>query len=244
MVAVEILQQMGMLVSVADDGKQAVQMARQGGYDAILMDIQMPGMDGYQATAQIRKDMGSKNALLPIIAMTANALNGDNQKALEAGMDDYVSKPVDVTQLASVLARWVDREPAQRSAEIIPHEPIGAGQGELPATLDSIDMVSALTRLGDNKALYRRILLMFHAEHAQDVPAIHAALQSNDLELAQRLAHSLKGLAGTVGADELRAVSKDLEMAIAQGNTKFYESYLAQLEQKLALVMAAIARMV
>jgi CheY-like chemotaxis protein/HPt (histidine-containing phosphotransfer) domain-containing protein len=259
MVAVEILQQMGLLVSVAEDGEQAVQMAGQGGYDAILMDIQMPGMDGYQATAQIRgTNLRSDPDQIPIIAMTANALNGDSQKAMEAGMSDYLSKPVDVAQLARVLARWLDQPSLESEAEPgtdcqptdDPQEPIlaqafareaRAGQDLLPAALDSIDMLSALTRLGDNKALYRRILLMFRAEHSQDGTAIWTALQSNDPELAQRLAHNLKGLAGTVGADGLRAAAKNLEMAIAEGNEPDYEDLLVQVEQKLAEVMASIA---
>ncbi len=260
MVAVEILQQMGLLVSVADDGEQAVQMAGQGNYDAILMDIQLPGMNGYQATAQIRgTNLRSDPDQIPIIAMTANALNGDSQKALEAGMSDYISKPVEVAQLASVLARWLDHpsfetalgkqsQPTDDPQAVFPvmsHPPKSrAGLDLLPATLDSIDMVSALARLGDNKVLYRSMLLMFHAEHTQDVPAIRAALQSNDLELALRLAHTLKGLAGSVGADELRAVAKNLEMAIAEEKEPVYQEYLAQVEQKLALVMASIARLV
>ena len=258
MVAVEILQQMGLLVSVADDGEQAVQMAGQGGYDAILMDIQMPGINGYQATAQIRKNRRSNAAELPIIAMTANALNGDSQKALDSGLDDYVSKPVDVAQLASVLARWLDHpsheteseqdnQPTDDPQDAIPvlasASEARADQDLLPAALESIDMVSALARLGNNKELYRRLLLMFHADHTQDGTAIRAALQSNDLELARRLAHTLKGLAGTVGADELRAVAKELEMAIAEGNESFHEEYLAQVEQKLAIVMISIARL-
>jgi CheY-like chemotaxis protein/HPt (histidine-containing phosphotransfer) domain-containing protein len=269
LVAVEILQQMGLLVSVADDGEQAVQMAGQGNYDAILMDIQMPGMNGYQATAQIRKNRRSNAVELPIIAMTANALDGDNQKALDSGLDDYIPKPVDVAQLASVLARWLDHPSLENGAEPgkesqptddpqvgIPilasppefragyHPDDRAGQDLLPAALDSLDMVSALARLGDNKVLYRRMLLMFHAEHEQDVPAIRAALHSNDLKLARRLAHTLKGLAGSLGADELRAVAKDLEMAIAEGNEPAYEDLLSQVEQKLAVVMTSIATMI
>jgi CheY-like chemotaxis protein len=286
MVAVEILQQMNMLVSVASSGEQAVQMAGLGDFDAILMDINMPGMDGYQATAQIRElvpelalsspqhsgvgrgagKLAPNQALnqIPIIAMTAYALDNDSQKALEAGMDDYVSKPVNVVQLASVLLRWLDgprtiwQNPQYKSVDS-PQNPVSADppalsipgaaiwpestpqQEFLPAALDAIDMASALTRLADNKNLYRRLLVMFHSEHAQDVQAIRTALQRNDLELARRLAHNLKGLAGTVGADELNAAAKKLEMAIAEENPQVNESNLAQCEQKLAVVITSIA---
>ena len=181
---------------------------------------------------------------LPIIAMTAYALDGDSQKALDSGMNDYISKPVDVTQLTNVLARRLRPKTVQPGAEINLREPVIPNQDELPERLDSIDMVSALARLDNRKVLYRKLLLMFHAEHEQDVPAIRAALVSNNLELARRLAHTLNGLAGTVGADELRAVAKDLEMAIAKGNTQLYEPDLAQVEQKLAVVMASIATLV
>jgi len=107
--------------------------------------------------------------------------------------------------------------------------------------MDSIDMVSALARLGDNRVLYRRMLLMFREDHNKDVPAIRAALQSNDRELARRLAHTLKGLAGSIGADELREVSKDLEKAIAEEKAPAYEGLLSRVEQKVAVVMASIA---
>jgi CheY-like chemotaxis protein len=234
-------------------------------FDAVLMDIQMPGMDGYQVTARIRQDPRYSAAQLPIIAMTAHALESDRRKSLEAGLSDYISKPVDVTNLANVLLRWVHPEPAQAESvaatiiqasdhahtlqavedhpEYLPQDPVGSKRDELPAALDSLDMVAALARLGDNKVLYRRMLLMFHAEHEQDVQAIRSALESNDLELARRLAHTLKGLAGSVGADELRAVAKQLETAIAQGKEPVYGELLAQVEQKLAVIMTSIARL-
>jgi CheY-like chemotaxis protein/nitrogen-specific signal transduction histidine kinase len=109
LVAKELLENMGLRVSVASNGEEAVEMVKTAQFDAVLMDIQMPGMDGYQASAQIRQNQ-NKNALhLPIIAMTANAMESDRQKALDAGLNDYISKPVDVKQLALVLLRWVIR---------------------------------------------------------------------------------------------------------------------------------------
>jgi len=266
LVAMDMLLGMGLRVSIANDGEEAVAMVKKDHFDAVLMDIQMPGMDGYQATAQIRAYAHMNAALLPIIAMTANAMESDRQKALEAGMNDYVAKPVDVAKLASVLARWLDHpsletepekdsQPTDDPKKAIlalaspPESRSGyqavdcSGQDLLLVALDSLDMVSALARLGNNKELYRRLLLMFLAEHAQDGTAIRAALKSNDIELAQRLAHNLKGTAGTVGADELRAVTKDLEMAIAEGKEPLFEPLLMQVEQKLAVVMASIARL-
>ncbi|MEI7848448.1 MAG: response regulator [Chloroflexota bacterium] len=249
-VALEILKNMGLHVLIANDGEEALAMLKRDHFDAILMDIQMPGMDGYQTTIQIRQELSFDSAHLPIIAMTANALDTDRQKALDAGLDDYVSKPVDIAKLASVLLRWVHPLPKEHRSTAI-RENLGSddanafplkAQTELPATLDAIDMNAALARLGGNKELYKRLLLMFHAGHEHSGQAIRAALKSNEIELAHRLAHTLKGLAGTMGADELRAATKDLEIAIAEENERAYEPLLMQVEQKLAVVMASIAR--
>jgi CheY-like chemotaxis protein len=235
MVATEMLQQMGMQVSVASSGEQAVEMAVSSSFDAILMDINMPGMDGYQATAQIRNTTRSKSAQLPIIAMTAYALAGDDQKVLRAGLNDYVSKPVHVVQLANVLMHWLEHPDVFSDAHV------GAEREPIPPAPGALDMVSALARLDNNKELYHRLLLMFHADHTLDAQAIRAALQNNDSELARRLAHTLKGLAGTIGADELRAVAKQLESVILEANESLYDENLVLLEQKLMAVMAAIA---
>ena len=248
-VAMDMLQNMGLRVSLAENGAKAIEMVAGEHFDAVLMDIQMPGMDGYQATAQIRRDPRFSTARLPIIAMTAHALESDRRKSLEAGLNDYISKPVDVTNLANVLMRWVHPEPAQAesaAADISQASGVAIpalAPGDLPASLESIDMVAALARLGNNKILYRKLLLLFHDEHSRDVQAIRAALQTEDIELASRLAHSLKGLAGTLGADDLRAAAKDLETVISEGEAPLYDEHLAHLEQKLALVIAAIARM-
>gem|GEM_PF-192522 len=111
LVADELLTSMGLKVSIASDGEQAVEMVKKDQFDAILMDIQMPGMDGYRATSLIRQDPGLNAGGLPIIAMTANAMGEDRQKALDAGLNDYISKPVDVTQLVAVMLRWVGSKP-------------------------------------------------------------------------------------------------------------------------------------
>ncbi|MCX6080159.1 MAG: PAS domain S-box protein [Chloroflexi bacterium] len=274
-VALDMLQNMGLRVSLADSGEKALEMVASEHFDAVLMDIQMPGMDGYQTTAQIRRDPRFSAARLPIIAMTAHALEDDRRKSLEADLNDYVSKPVDVTYLANVLLRWVhpQRAQAQPAAvaisqdsddaipdlvrddahaiaapeyhpESFPKNPVVSGRDDLPASLESIDMSAALARLGNDKKLYRKLLLMFHAEHSRDVHAIRAALQADDIELAQRLSHSLKGLAGTIGADDLRAAAKDLETVISKGDALLVDEHLAHLEQRLVLVIIAIGRMV
>lgn len=239
LVAMELLQQMGMLVSVTNSGEQAVRMVRDGNYQAVLMDIQMPGMDGFQATAQIRKNEGMEQPLLPVIAMTAHALNGDSQKALEAGFSDYVSKPVDVSKLANVLVRWLDKPITGGVAVDKSRIPQAL---ELPETLDSIDMVSALRRLGENKKLYKQLLLRFQADHALDAQKICAALKNNELELAKLQAHTLRGLAGTIGADKLAAATKELETALTKLGKPFSAGLLTQVEQQLTAVLTSISK--
>jgi two-component system sensor histidine kinase/response regulator len=108
-VAVELLQNMGLRVSVANNGEEAIEMVKSHHFDAVLMDIQMPGLDGYETSAQIRHGQPANAPLLPIIAMTANAMESDRQKAMESGLNDYISKPVDVVQLTSVLHHWIHR---------------------------------------------------------------------------------------------------------------------------------------
>ena len=259
LVAVEILQLMGMRVSVANNGKQAVQMAAQNSFDAVLMDINMPGMDGYQATTQIRLDADSKKAgdsqkritPLPIIAMTAYALDGDHQKVLNAGLNDYISKPVDVTQLARILVRWIGQTPTQMQAVDASTSQAVENTGPeadtvqvfLPGRSDLLDVAGAMLRLNNNEKLYTRLLGMFCDGHTHDVHSIRTAWEHNDLELARRLAHDLKSVAGTIGADELRAAAKQLETAMAEGQESLYQAYLTNVEQKLEPVIALINTM-
>ena len=240
-VAREILRNMGVQVFTAKTGEEAVEMVYLQAYDAVLMDIQMPGIDGYQATAQIRRDARFNPERLPIIAMTANALDGDRRRALEAGLNDYVSKPVDVNKLAEALARWV------------PGVPIQSGPGaaspnlavsNLPASLPAINIKAALARLGDHQELYMRLLALFNGEHSQDVGKIKAALDCNDLELARRLAHSLKGVAATIGAEDLSAAAKDLESAIGKNQTPLYLGLQKKVEESMQVVLESLSGLV
>ncbi|MEI6291193.1 MAG: response regulator, partial [Chloroflexota bacterium] len=242
-VAMDLLQNMGLRVSLAENGEKALKMVECGLFDAILMDIQMPGMDGYQTTAQIRQDPRFNSDSLPIIAMTAHALESDRRKSLEAGLNDYISKPVDITNLANVLHRWLHEGTPKAENEAVTISKQGGEQSVLPAFLESIDMTAALTRLGENKTLYRKLLLMFYTEHSRDVLSIRAAITAGDNELALRMSHSLKGLAGTIGAVDLQTAAKALETIIKKRDQDLFDEYIDRLEQKLALVSSAIALM-
>jgi signal transduction histidine kinase/HPt (histidine-containing phosphotransfer) domain-containing protein/ActR/RegA family two-component response regulator len=241
MVAQEVLRTMGLLVTPAFSGEEALEMIKKDHFDAVLMDIQMPGLDGYQTTARIRQDARFDKAHLPIIAMTAFAMEGDRQKALDAGLNDYVSKPINIKQLASVLLDWVYPQVIKSAPALV--NP-GLESDSLPASLDSMDMVEALTRLDNNRQLYRHLLFSFHATHGDDVQALRAALAKNDISLAKRQAHTLKGLAGTLGANDLRAAAKDLETDMTDGNNANYEARLVQVEKALEIVMNSIGKFV
>ncbi len=243
-IAREILHRMGMQTFVASSGEEAIQMLEAAQYDLILMDIQMPGMDGYQTTIQIRRDARFSSENLPIIAMTANAFSSDREKALQSGLDDYVSKPVDVNQLANALLRWLKpAEPAPRAAP----RPLEPGSSD-PAFADlppeiraSLNVKAAVARLDGNLELYRRLLLLFRQDRAEFLQEIRAALNNGEMGLAQRLAHSIKGLAGTVGADELSQLAWHLEEACAAGNPVKANACLDEFEPSFKSIMSALA---
>jgi len=215
-VAKEILEGAGLNVALANDGQEAVNAVKENEYDAVLMDIQMPVMDGYTATREIRKDERFKE--LPIIAMTAHAMAGDEDKSLEAGMNGHVAKPIDPDQLFSTLQKWV--KPSEERVQVqqpeVPLESLESDQAEpdeeqLPESLPGFDLPAGLERLRGNKRLYRKLLLDFGAKYTKVANEIRNALDAKDLEQAHSLIHNLKGLAGNLAAIDLQAASVNLE---------------------------------
>ncbi len=243
MVARELLEGMGLRLKIASDGLQALEMLAQEHFDAVLMDIQMPGISGYEAVARIRAQ--ARFAQLPVIAMTANAMEEDRKQAQAAGMNDYISKPVNVAQLARVLMRWLTPMPASPAppAPAPAPAPARAAPAQLPARLETINMSDALSRLGNNQQLLLRLLLTFQFEHSRDGQKLRDAIQTRQVELAQRLAHTIKGVAGQIGADELKTAARDLESAIKAANPADVQSCLKVLEDKLAAVLESIANL-
>jgi PAS domain S-box-containing protein len=229
-VAVDLLQNLGIQVAVASNGRQALKLVKQEDYDAVLMDIQMPGMDGYETTRKIRSRSGCSAEELPIIAVTAHALAYDREKALLAGFNDYVSKPVNHAQLTTALIRWLVPNatlPADNTPMIVPGEAVSP-----------LDTVRALDRLGGDQILYQRLLSTFQKNYAAVVQEMRSALRANDLMLARRLAHTLKGAAGTLGADKLSAAVNQFETAIGEGSFSLYDAYLDEVEKSLTSALA------
>ncbi len=234
LVASEILQSMGLQVVVASNGLEAIEKVAQYPFSAVLMDIQMPGMDGYEATAKIRSDPRFGPEKLPIIAMTAHALAGEREKAIAAGLNDYVAKPIDIAHLAQVLVHWIITVPEAM------HGAANTAAFPDPSTIPLLDTDAAIKRLGDPR-LYQRLLRMFHDNHAEAADQIRAALQAQNYELAHRLAHTLKGVAGTIGAASLGDAARHLEYALARQEYSHYEKLLKELDFWLFATIQAVS---
>jgi two-component system sensor histidine kinase/response regulator len=237
-VARELLENAGFVVTIVGDGAQAVAAAEGKPFDLVLMDIQMPVMDGYQASRAIRKAFGPEE--LPIVAMTANVMAGDREKSIAAGMNDHVGKPVDVKELFGVMAKWI--KPGERQAgRPLAEQPVSAGvEGDLPP-LAGIDVQQGLERLDGNKKLYRDLLLKFRHNQAGVDNEIQGALTRGDLETAERLAHTAKGVSGNIGAEDLYQAATTLDDALKAQDAQQAHRLLTDFSRNLAVVMESIA---
>lgn len=241
LVASELLTGMGLQVSIASSGEQALDYLAKEEFSAVLMDIQMPGMDGYETTAHIRSDPRWSIDRLPVIAITAHALTGDREKSLKAGLNDHITKPIDEVELASVLARWIKPHEAIPPAAIPLVEPKVSSPG-LP-DLPGIDSASGIERLGGNQALFVRLLRLFRSDYPSALDDIRIALERGDQELARRLSHSLKGVSGQISAKGLNEAARALEQAIAGNDAGQIRICMEQTRQQLKLVLASLERL-
>jgi CheY-like chemotaxis protein/HPt (histidine-containing phosphotransfer) domain-containing protein len=242
-VAREILEGAGLNVALATNGQEAVNAIKENEYDAVLMDIQMPVMDGYSATRKIREwelkaqssklkaaETGDENrdsvlspqsSALPIIAMTAHAMAGDEDKSLQAGMNGHVTKPIDPDQLFATLQKWI--QPSEKrttpqkpvvSVESSEEDKVVSIDAELPEFLPGFDLADGLKRLQGNKKLYRKLLLSFATDYCEVANEIREALDTEDFDRAHSLVHNLKGLAGNLSATNLQAAAVNMEKLV------------------------------
>jgi CheY-like chemotaxis protein len=292
-VAREILEGVGLNVTLANNGQEAVNAVKENEYDAVLMDIQMPVMDGYAATRRIRKwecgsgntevgsgnvevgkeksgvgsenveggkeksesgkrsaEIGVENKIgedsdlkseirnpkskirgVPIIAMTAHAMAGDEEKSLQAGMNGHVTKPIDPSQLFITLQKWIKPSAEQASVQhpAVLDNPLDPDQAvsdedELPKLLPGFDLQAGLARLMGNKSLYRKLLLDFGANYGGITGQIRKAVAAGDFEQAHSLVHDLKGLTGNLAANNLHMAAVEGTEAKSFKTRKYYRA--------------------
>jgi len=209
--AVELLGLFGVSVTVASDGVEALRRLDEAVPDLVFMDMQMPVMDGLEATRHLRSQ--PRFAALPVLAMTANAMAADRQRCFDAGMNDFVPKPIDVEHLAVVLTRWL---PGRASTPPAPQQratapPVDAALPDLPG----IDVADGLARRASGLPRFLDTLVRFRHEHADDPVRIDAALAGGDRETAHRLAHTAKGLCALIGARRAARAAEALEAALS-----------------------------
>ena len=239
--AVRLLEKQGHQITVAPNGRQAVAAWQQSErenkpYDLILMDIQMPEMDGFEATRAIRQLQGD-TAHVPIVAMTAHAMTGDKERCLDAGMDDYLSKPLQVDKMLEAIARLVPNGPG---AENIPSAEEACPAETIFGAETIFDAETALDRTGDDPELLEEILSLFRDQLVPTQKNIRSALAGCDGPALERAAHSLKGAAANVSAEEVRAAAAALEDAARRQNWSEAAEAHARLEMALPRLTAIL----
>ncbi len=242
-VATELLQSVGAIVRIANDGAEAVKILteRKGhpSFDVVLMDLQMPEMDGFTATRQIRVQLQLRG--LPIIAMTAHALVEERQRCLDAGMNDHVSKPIDPESLFATLARWttsrqapaagIVAQPAKRSAVLIPE-------------IGGVDVTEGLARAAGNRRLYRDLLIRFTKDYVDVGAQIAAALESGDSKQAGHIVHTVKGVAGNMSISKIYSSADKMEQAIRKRDPavpKLLRAFTSLVKHQVQVIQQTLA---
>jgi TMAO reductase system sensor TorS len=238
--AVAMLEAVGIEVAVAADGREAVELAGKGGIDLVLMDCQMPEMDGFAATRAIRSGDVPGGARLPIVALTANAMEGDRERCLESGMDEYLSKPFKAPQLYAILARWLpEGEPRPKPADTAPSSAPGLAAAAKTLEINAIAQIRAAGG-SDAERLLEKVLRLYCDSVPQMLKSMQEAAGKGDCIALQRAAHALKSSSHNVGAVRFASLCRDLETAARMGQIRF--DRLAALEFEFDSVRRALER--
>ncbi|MCX7897765.1 MAG: response regulator [Rhodocyclaceae bacterium] len=248
-IAQELLQEMGFEVDAAQDGQEALDCAARGRYDLVLLDLQMPSLDGFQAAQRLREMPEYRE--VPILALTANVFEEDRAAALRAGMDDLIAKPVEPRALYATLLRWLPPEassPAQK-AKTPPSErqPTTRAEGgktdalaERLRQIEGFDLQAGLARTRGKWDAYRALLEMFVANHGDDLKRLTMLIGDNDWAAAEQVAHALKGVAGNLGAVALSAYASGLHEALRGRRPEAVRQALLALERYWAAFLPAL----
>ena len=241
LVANALLSQMGFKVDIAENGLEALEKLEEAEYDMVLMDVQMPVMDGYKATKRIRSNPRWSN--LPVIALTGHDMSEHRLRGNRCGMNDSINKPVNPHELLAIITKYVN-------IKELPAPAPGKSVNEFENTEDlswpdlpGIILTDGLNRVNGNQDLYKKILLQFGASNVDTVDNLETALSMGDDMTACRLAHTVKGVAANIGAVQLAAVAAELESALMSGGIGFDDALLAKFDESFTEVMDSIKKL-
>jgi CheY-like chemotaxis protein/HPt (histidine-containing phosphotransfer) domain-containing protein len=234
-VAMVILRKLGLRTDAVADGAEAIKALELIPYDLVLMDVQMPVMDGFEATRIIRlPDSSVLDHAVPVLAMTAHAMQGDRERCLAAGMNDYVAKPIDPHALIAALERWLAPAPMDSPPSVEPDRPAAA-------PLADFDYASLLARLLGEEDMVPEIVPMFLDALPRQMDQLRLQVEAGDAVATERCAHTIKGAAATMGAERLRALALDMEQAARAGNLAMVASALPEMDACYARLREAVA---
>jgi len=236
-VALAILRKLGVCAELVTNGAEAVEALRRGDFELVLMDCEMPEMDGYEATRRIRDPQtGVRDPQIPVIAFTADAVSGDREKCVEAGMNDYLAKPVDPRRLGEMLEKWIVRGEPQREAGSL-----GTAIFE-PDAMAIFEPDAMLDRLMGDRSLARKVIGGFLREAPRQLSGLGKSLRQGDAAEVRRQAHSMKGGAATIAAERLRERCGAMEEGAAAGDLERAAALLPKVEEELELLEEALRR--
>jgi two-component system sensor histidine kinase/response regulator len=239
-VATEFLRDVGMSVEVASNGRECLNALHCRPYDLVLMDIQMPVMDGLEATRRIRQNKRFKD--LPVIAMTAHAMTGDREKSLAAGMNDHITKPIDPAKLYQALKKWIGKKQAETPGRESAPESLGSASGDLPLPLlPGIDQQEALKILNHKTSLFVRMLYDFLKNYSSLPTTLRELSAAGDWAEIQRKAHAIKGVAGYIGSAPLVNAAAALEEALRNDQREQAVHLLALFINTLDEILSSLA---
>ncbi|MDX9837005.1 MAG: response regulator [Azoarcus sp.] len=239
--AIDLLSNARISTRIANDGREALDWLAREAFDGVLMDLQMPVMDGFEATRAIRADPRWKD--LPVIAMTADVMAGDREKAIAVGMNDQIDKPLDVAKMFMTMARWI--HPQVRAGATVDVRPGGEEREAFPVTLPGIDTAAGLAVSNGDERTYRKLLRLFLRGQKDFAAQFRAALADEDQATATRLAHTLKSVSASIGATVLAADATALELACRRAAQRdLIERCVGAVERSLSTVIDGLDRIV
>ena len=238
-VALGALEHLGYETIVANNGKKALIKLAHHHFDLILMDCQMPELDGYEATRQIRSDNSEKfNSNIPIVAMTANAMQGDRDKCLQAGMNDYIAKPIEESELDRILIHWLGKDSLPEHA----FETKESSDTETSASLPIWDRESALSRVRNNEDRLQLLISMFPDETRSYIEDLEIAINDHNFVKAKSMAHALKGVAATLSALALQDCSQKAESAATTGDALSLQKLAKEIRKHYQELLDTLAK--